>query len=212
MYKNLDKLSAQGLKDFADFAQQNPVIMAEEMDTGRRVSYKTLQDMMRYASYKAMELQAETEEEKTYAHKKAEDEYVKFPLRLRWRAADNDRIYAHLRNLDSFTDDELIKVIQKSVKELWDDFFPHISVGKETKPISKIRDIAKLLLKHRRNPDDENNDAGKFADNAHMFLPPWAQWRQHFDGYSSVQGKNLPIGSLCHHMFRYDPHTEPFVR
>lgn len=206
-------LSVQGLIDFAEFAQLNPSIMASEMDTGKRVSYKTLQDAINYASFKAQELTAESEEARDFAHQKAEEEYLKFPLRLFWRTPDIDKEYAHLRNLDQFTDGQLIEVQQRTIPELWETFFPYITVAKNTESyaIKKIKTMAKKMLQHRRGTHSDDCP-DMIVDNIHMFLPPWAQWRQYFDGYSSVQNKNLPIGSLCHHGFRYEPHTEPFVK
>jgi hypothetical protein len=213
MYKNLDKLSVQGLVDFVEFAQQSPSVMRGEMDSGRGVSFSALQACVKYASLKAYELSVDDPEEKANYHQMAEEEYLKFPIRMMWRTPDIDKEYAHLRNLDSFTDGELIGLNQRTIKEIWELLFPHLTAGRSTEShaIKSIQKMARKMLRFRRGTHlEENPDL--IVDNIHMMLPPWAQWRHHFNGYSSIQDKNLPIGSLCHHGYRYEPHTEPFTR
>lgn len=214
---NFDRLTSEGLIDFVNFAQKNPS-EARKIVQGldkEGVHYKTLQTMINYCSFKAFELlDTITPEEKKAAHDRAEQEYVLFPMKYRWRPSDEDAEYAYLRNLDAMSQEELVSIGHGTISptEFWKKLFPHVKVGivGERETMTNIRKMARFLEKHRKGKGlDVSPNYGEQVDIIHLNIPPWAQWRQHFGGYSSVQDKNLPIEELT--IYHYTPHVEPFT-
>ena len=208
---NLDRFTREGLIDFANLAQKNP---DKGKSVARKVSNRVLQNLIAYASFKALELGLESPEEKQQAHERAEEEFMQLPLRCRWRVCDEDVNYAHLRNLDAMDNDQLVMIGRgpaPKVKEFWGQYLPHIKVGVtgEYDVMQEIRSMALNIVAHREGKGgDVYPSFMERVDNAHRNMPPWVQWRHHFGGYSTVQGKCLPPQEVS--AYRYDPHSEAF--